>query len=165
MNIISDTIHYFKGLGRFRDVVVSPDGMKIYVACDSSGSTSGPTGGTTTTPANPGSILEFTYQPPGGMRSSNQLLTKNKIIEDVKNKTIDVYPNPAATFIIVYNYKDAAGRTIELMDLNGRMVKRQLVSSLATRIETTGLSNGLYILKVTASNGKVLRTQKIIVQK
>ncbi|MBL0201494.1 MAG: hypothetical protein IPP81_15545 [Chitinophagaceae bacterium] len=55
-SIISDTTHYFRGLGRFRDVVVSADGMKIYVACDSSGSTSGPTGGVTTTPANPGSI-------------------------------------------------------------------------------------------------------------
>ena len=64
-SIISDTIHYFRGIGRFRDVVVSPDGLKIYVACDSSGSTSGPTGGVTTTPANPGSILEFTYQPVG----------------------------------------------------------------------------------------------------
>ena len=165
MSIISDTIHYFKGLGRFRDVVVSPDGLKIYVACDSSGQTSGPTGGNLTVPANPGSILEFTYQPPGGMRSSNQLLTKNKIIEDVKNIPIDVYPNPSSTFFIVYNYKEAGGRTIELLDMNGRMMKRKVVNSLATRIETTGLSNGLYILRVTASNGKVLRTQKIIVQK
>ena len=61
--IISDTINYFRGKGRFRDVVVSPDDLKIYVACDSSGSTSGPTGGVTSTAANPGSILEFTYQP------------------------------------------------------------------------------------------------------
>jgi PQQ-dependent dehydrogenase (s-GDH family) len=85
-SIISDTIHYFRGIGRFRDVVVSPDGLKIYVACDSSGSTSGPTGGVTTTPPNPGSILEFTYQPQQGARGINDLVVKNKITENTKDK-------------------------------------------------------------------------------
>jgi PQQ-dependent dehydrogenase (s-GDH family) len=84
LSIISDTIHYFQGKGRFRDVVVSPDGLKIYVACDSSGSTSGPTGGVTNTPANPGSILEFTYQPPAGITTINQLIVESKIEDDIK---------------------------------------------------------------------------------
>lgn len=77
-SIISDTIHYFQGKGRFRDVVVSPDGLKIYLACDASGSTSGPTGGVTTNPPNPGSILEFTYAPASGLASSNRLSEFNK---------------------------------------------------------------------------------------
>jgi PQQ-dependent dehydrogenase (s-GDH family) len=79
-SIISDTIHYFRGLGRFRDVVVSPDGMKIYVACDSSGSTSGPTNNVTTTPANPGSILEFTYVPTPVTRYKD-VITENTVTE------------------------------------------------------------------------------------
>ena len=158
LNFISDTIHYFKGLGRFRDVVVSPDGTKIYVACDSSGSTSGPTGGSTTVPANPGSILEFTYVPPPGMRNSNFLIT-----EEVKDRTIDVYPNPASTFIIVYNYLDANNRLVELFDINGRLVNATKSSSLTTRIETSVMSNGVYILKVSDSRGKAIRTEKIII--
>ena len=158
LNFISDTIHYFKGLGRFRDVVVSPDGTKIYVACDSSGSTSGPTGGSTTVPANPGSILEFTYVPPPGMRNSNFLIT-----EEVKDRTIDVYPNPASTFIIVYNYLDANNRLVELFDINGRLVNATKSSSLTTRIETSAMSNGVYILKVSDSRGKAIRTEKIII--
>lgn len=160
MSIISDTINYFQGLGRFRDVVVSPDGLKIYVACDSSGSTSGPTGGTTTTPANPGSILEFTYQPPAPMRYDNNLIP-----EDVKDRSIDVYPNPAGTFIIVYNYGDATGRMIEIFDLNGRIVNKTRVSSMATRIDTWQLVNGLYVLRVTDSHGKPIRTEKVIIHK
>jgi glucose/arabinose dehydrogenase len=94
-SIISDTINYFRGMGRYRDIVVSPDGLKLYVACDSSGSTSGPTGNVTTTPANPGSILEFTYQPSGPARAMSQLLTESKVSDDLKDKSIDVYPNPA----------------------------------------------------------------------
>lgn len=162
VNIISDTIHYFRGLGRFRDVVVSPDGLKIYVACDSSGSTSGPTNNVTTTPANPGSILEFTYVPESfAGRTNNGTLA----IEDNKDKTIDVYPNPASHFIIVYNYTAENGRTVELTDMSGRRVKRQIVNGLATRIEVADLPNGLYILKVTGVNGKQLRTEKVVIQK
>ena len=163
MSIISDTINYFKGLGRFRDVIVSPDGLKIYVACDSSGSTSGPTGGVTTTPANPGAILEFTYQGPIGS-GSREMITQASA-EIAIDKSIDIYPNPASTFIVVYNYKDAIGRQIELVDLSGRMVRKQRVTNLSTRIETNGLSNGIYFLKVSDTKGKTLRLEKILVHK
>jgi hypothetical protein len=163
--IISDTINYFRGKGRFRDVVVSPDGLKLYVACDSSGSTSGPTGGVTSTPANPGSILEFTYTP-SGSRASNDLVLENAAIEEnTKDRSIDVYPNPASTFIIVYNYATGSTRTIELVDINGRVIKKQVSGNLTTRIETNNVSNGLYVLRVTDEKGKVVRTEKIIVQK
>jgi PQQ-dependent dehydrogenase (s-GDH family) len=157
--IISDTIHYFRGLGRFRDVVVSPDGMKIYVACDSSGATSGPTGGTTTTPANPGSILEFTYVPP-----TSGFYTKKVIPAEVDDKSIDVYPNPASSYFIVYNYAGVENRKIELLDLNGRIVSRKNSSSLTTRIETGALSSGFYILNITDSKGNTIRKQKMVIQ-
>lgn len=156
--IISDTINYFRGLGRFRDVVVSPDGLKIYVACDSSGSTSGPTGSTTTTPANPGSILEFTYVP-----APSSLFAK-KINVIVADPTTDVYPNPASTYFVVYNYKDALNRVIELIDMNGKVVSRKKTTATATRMETGLLSNGFYILKITNQNGNTIRTEKIIIQ-
>jgi len=159
-SIISDTIHYFRGLGRFRDVVVSPDGMKIYVACDSSGSTSGPTGGSTTVPANPGSILEFTYQPPMAMRSASPV-----IMTQVINKGMDVYPNPAGTYFMVFNYDKVAGKELALFDLNGRIIMRQKITDLTSRIETHRISNGLYVLKITDEKGQVVRVEKIIIQK
>ena len=159
-SIISDTIHYFRGLGRFRDVVVSPDGMKIYVACDSSGSTSGPTGGTTTVPANPGSILEFTYEPPMAMRYASPVVTTQVI-----NKGMDVYPNPARTYFMVFNYDKLAGKQLELFDLNGRTIMRQKINDLTSRIETNRISNGLYVLKITDEKGQVVRVEKIIIQK
>jgi PQQ-dependent dehydrogenase (s-GDH family) len=159
-SIISDTIHYFRGLGRFRDVVVSPDGLKIYVACDSSGSTSGPTGGVTTTPNNPGSILEFTYVPLPGAKYDSRLITEN-----IQDGSIDVYPNPASSYVIVYNYRDADSRFIELYDLNGRMVRKTRSAAASTRINTASLPNGVYVLKVVDSKGAVIRTEKIILHK
>ncbi|HJS53571.1 MAG TPA: PQQ-dependent sugar dehydrogenase [Chitinophagaceae bacterium] len=160
--IISDTIHYFQGLGRFRDVVVSPDGLKIYVACDSSGSTSGPTQNVTTSPANAGSILEFTFQSSGSAKAMDQLLTESKVVDDIKDKTIDVYPNPARNYIIVYNYK-ADNRQILLYDISGQLMKKGQNSGLATRIDISDLTNGIYVLKVMSTEGKNIRTEKIVV--
>jgi PQQ-dependent dehydrogenase (s-GDH family) len=158
-SIISDTTHYFRGLGRFRDVVVSPDGLKIYVACDSSGSTSGPTGGVTTTPANPGSILEFTYVAPPVAP-----LYAKKITGELKDKSIDVYPNPATSYFVVYNYKDAGSRIIEMADVNGRIAIRKNSTSISTRMEIGHLPNGLYVLNVKDKTGIIIHTEKIIVQ-
>ncbi len=160
MAVISDTINYFLGQGRFRDVVVSSDGLRIYVACDSSGSTSGPTGGVTTTPANPGSILEFTYSPPGG-----RSVYTRAVPENTTDKTLDVYPNPASQYIIVYNYSAETTRMAILFDMNGRVVRRQQLQQQSARIDVQNLNAGLYILRVTDAKGKTIRTEKIIIQR
>lgn len=161
-SIISDTIHYFRGLGRFRDVVVSPDGLKIYVACDSSGSTSGPTGGVTTTPANPGSILEFTYQTPSGAKTMSELLTESSVQDNLRDKSIDVYPNPATNYFIVYNY-NLFNRQILLYDITGKLVKNMQSKDLTTRVDVSNLANGVYILTIKSADSKNIRTEKIIV--
>lgn len=164
-SIISDTINYFRGQGRFRDIVVSPDGLKLYVACDSSGSTSGPTGGSTTTPANPGSILEFTYTGGGGFRRSNQVITQfeQRNTNSTTNKTLDVYPNPATQFIIVYNYSAETNRTALLFDVNGRLVKQQPLLQNASRIDVSRMQPGTYILRVMDSNKNIIRTEKVLI--
>jgi glucose/arabinose dehydrogenase len=161
-SIISDTINYFRGMGRFRDIVVSSDGLKLYVACDSSGSTSGPTGNVTTTPANPGSILEFTYQVPGGAKALNQFLTESKVQDDLKDKNIDVYPNPATDYIVVYNYK-LTNSQILLYDITGKLIKNMQSKDLATRVNVSNLANGVYILTIKGADSKSIRTEKIII--
>lgn len=161
-SIISDTIHYFRGLGRFRDVVVSPDGLKIYVACDSSGSTSGPTGGVTTTPANPGSILEFTYQTLPGGKTISELLAETNVQEDLRDKSIDVYPNPATNYFIVYNHK-LFNSQILLYDITGKLIKNMQSKDLTTRVDVSNLANGVYILTIKTAGSKNIRTEKLII--
>lgn len=56
---------YFQSANRYRDVAISEDGKTIYVATDSTGVAENPEGGTTTTLANPGEILAFTYEGEG----------------------------------------------------------------------------------------------------
>ncbi|GGH75949.1 PQQ-dependent dehydrogenase (s-GDH family) [Filimonas zeae] len=60
-SIISDTVMYFRDQVRYRDVAVSADGWKIYLATDSATRSSGPSGDKGIEYENRGVILEFTY--------------------------------------------------------------------------------------------------------
>ena len=53
---------HFQSENRYRDTAVSPDGLTIYVATDSSGLTEAVSGGATTNMQHPGAILAFTYE-------------------------------------------------------------------------------------------------------
>ena len=66
--LVGDTLTYFKAPVRYRDVALSPDGRRIYLATDSASVTSGPSKEDPKSPSCKGCILEFTYQPagPGG---------------------------------------------------------------------------------------------------
>lgn len=54
---------YFKAATRYRDLAISPDGLRIYASTDDHGATMGDRGQTAGVLANPGAILEFTYSP------------------------------------------------------------------------------------------------------
>jgi len=60
--IIGDTINYFNSKVRYRDITLSPEGSKIYLATDSSSVTSGPSEENAKDASCKGCIIEFTYQ-------------------------------------------------------------------------------------------------------
>ncbi|MCC9134827.1 PQQ-dependent sugar dehydrogenase [Pontibacter silvestris] len=63
--ITGDTITYFKAPVRYRDVAISPDGGKLYLALDSTSVTSGPSEEDPEGSNCRGCIIEFTYQDSG----------------------------------------------------------------------------------------------------
>ena len=110
-------------------------------------------------------MLEFTFNGGAFRQYVKTAPVDNRVKEEKKDKTIDIYPNPATNFIVVYNYSTEAGRMIELFDVKGRRVKQQLANGLATRMETSELPAGMYVLRVTAASGTVLRTEKLIINR
>ena len=56
-----EPFEYFKAPTRYRDVAISPDGLRIFASTDDHGPTMGDRGQTAGVLANPGAILEFTY--------------------------------------------------------------------------------------------------------
>ena len=125
-------------------------------------STSGPTGNVTSTPANPGSILEFTFQP-SGARGWDQLIVKKEKSKENLLK-VEAYPNPASGYFVLYNYSASPYSLITLTDMNGRIVKRLNSKFAATRIDCTGLAPGIYLILVRDELGKKEGTARIVIQ-
>ena len=101
----SSTIPAMRGQGRYRDLCISPDGLRIYVACDISGQTSGPTGsynGGGTAPTNAGRILEFTYTGPLLNLGNDSLYTY------IRNTSIKISPNPTSSILNVQSIRNVS---------------------------------------------------------
>ena len=60
-HVEGEPLEYFKAATRYRDIAISPDGLRIYASTDDHGPTMGDRGQTAGVLANPGAILEFTY--------------------------------------------------------------------------------------------------------
>jgi Secretion system C-terminal sorting domain len=71
------------------------------------------------------------------------------------------YPNPAKNVINVTNSTDALLSTIEMSDINGKIVKNIKLSDVSeAQITVSDLSTGIYTMKITSDKGVV--TKKII---
>lgn len=158
-----DTAAYFAGQGRFRDIAISPDGKKIYVACDLSGATSGPTGGfnnklNTTTPPNAGKILEFSYT--GNIASR----MRTDIMLEEQSFNFNIYPNPAQNKITIQTGAVNKAVVIEVFNMVGVKVKTIRTSGNRFDIDLRGLASGIYSVRVSDNQGKVHMIQKVVKQ-
>ncbi len=78
-HIVGDTITYFPRTGRIRDVAISPDGLHLYLAVDSSGFTSVPSRSELREETYRGCIVEFTYLPSPQPSSALNLIRSSVI--------------------------------------------------------------------------------------
>lgn len=156
-----DTTSYFHGEGRFRDLAISPDGLKIYVACDISGQTSGPTGsfnGGGTPPPNGGSILEFAYT--GIILPIHDV---DPATWPVESKEIKLFPNPAQLTITVSVKIDATKPyQIQFFNSTGTFIKQVKATKSQTLVSIADLKAGMYLIQIIDAYGKVLKIEKLI---
>lgn len=156
----ADTTSYFRGEGRFRDIAISPDGLKFYLACDATGQTSGPTGsfnGGGTAPPNAGSILEFTY--------TGIILPMNEVTRQrpVREQYIKIFPVPAKDELVV-SIKAAVQKpfTLEIINASGTALRNNKSSKSEVRIEIKDLAAGVYLLQIRNAFGQLQQTEKFI---
>ncbi|MGB0175853.1 MAG: T9SS type A sorting domain-containing protein [Owenweeksia sp.] len=99
-----------------------------------------------------------------------QLDTTNRsdpfsVEEIVSLARVDVYPNPASEWFKVYSLGHNNMKA-EIYDLNGRMIMATESSNgEELEVNVSGLTNGIYIMRVQDNDGNVLSTKKVIVRK
>lgn len=145
--IVGDTIAYFQGLGRFRDLAISPDGTKIYVSTDSTGVVKGAPG-IAVIPPNRGCILEFTYLTTG--------TNKTDLSQSVK-----IFPNPASNFFTISIDSEIKNAELSISTILGeKKINTQNISE-NTNVSTLGYTPGIYIIKLVSENKSY--SQKLLI--
>jgi PQQ-dependent dehydrogenase (s-GDH family) len=157
--VVGDSIPYFKGQGRYRDLCLNPAQTNIYLACDNTGTTSNPAGAFIGTPPNPGAIIEFGYS---GVLALNPTTPG---YPSLKRYHINVFPNPASQVLQVTNEKSQRKPIrYELLDLSGRIVTQNQSNKDNFSIDLSTLPRSVYFLKMYNGLGVFLGMEKIVVQ-
>ena len=81
----------------------------------------------------------------------------NEIIE----KTTEIYPNPATDNINIVSYAELINN-IEVYNLSGQKVINKIVNATSTKLNTNGLAKGVYVVDIKTKFSSVKR--KIIIE-
>ena len=82
-------------------------------------------------------------------------------INELIDQTTEIYPNPANNVLNIVS--NAAGiNTVSIYNLNGQKVLRTAVNANQIRLNTSGLSSGIYIVDVKSNNSSIKR--KLIIK-
>ena len=95
----------------------------------------------------------------------SELITETTLPDDVGvnsylENSIVLYPNPAKEVVNVQctmNNVQFNGAKIEVLDVYGKLLQTLKVSSETTRINVSGLANGMYFVRVTTEQGAVTK--------
>lgn len=69
------------------------------------------------------------------------------------SSNLSVYPNPTKDIIYVNNNLNAVVNSIEMSDLNGRVVKTQIINAAEGQVSISDLAAGVYMMKVITDQG------------
>ena len=151
-----------RGQGRYRDLCISPDGLKIYVACDISGQTSGPTGsynGGGVAPPNAGRILEFSYM--GPLLS----LRQDSLYSYVRSNSIKISPNPATNNLNIQCVRNTSKPLYyKIYNAAGKLLLTGNSNNDNFSINVEGLKSGVYVLKLYNTYQVDIATEKFVIK-
>lgn len=84
-------------------------------------------------------------------------------LEELNNgEQVQVFPNPASNAVNFITASDAA-QSLEVYDLNGRLVKTEAINGLATTIFVNEFDQGVYLYMLKDYNGELIHTGKLSV--
>ncbi len=159
---IIDTIAYLHGY-RIRDMAIAPTGDTLFFAIDSTGSTSGPTGGfsgASTNVTNAGFILRMVYI------NTLPLDDFQPVVPTVESRSsVLVYPNPASKYLHVLSMQGTHKPLLAVLyDMSGKLVLQKNTSQDSFTIDISNLLPGVYVFKLYNGYEINISTKKIIVQ-
>ncbi len=153
---------------RVRDIAIHRfnGGGQLWVVIDSTGSTSGPTGGfggssTSTATKDGGKVLRLTYK-----NMSTLPVTNNPRSGPPESPgMVRIFPNPVQHTLYVQGTRELRKPLLaRIFDINGKMLKEEKSFRNEFAIQVADLKPGVYILKLYNGNEMEVQTEKFIRQ-
>ncbi len=133
--------------GRIRDIAISPNGRRFFVARD---------GGTNTSN---GTIWAYNYT--GELLALNDKPTDGILAQD----NIDIFPNPATNIITVKGKKEFQKPLLaQLYDVTGSVVETKSSFQNTFTLDISKQKSGIYFLKLYNGNGQLVESTKVVKQ-
>jgi hypothetical protein len=79
-------------------------------------------------------------------------------IDSWLSNSVSLYPNPAKEYVDIRVDGDLNVKTMEVFDVYGKLINTVIVSENPTRINVSGLANGMYFVRVSTEEGMVTKT-------
>jgi hypothetical protein len=105
----------------------------------------------------------FHHTSPANAAGTHALLIDNFVVtqtlgtNEYLSGKFNVYPNPAANVINIANTVDATINTIEMSDLNGRVVKSVKMNAAEGQVSVSDLATGVYMMKISTDQGVAIK--------
>ena len=108
----------------------------------------------------------YSFYPEDGNRSA--LVGVNKIDEATEQSELNVYPNPAANWVMIELSNDAyeslENAQVVIMDISGKELFQTNLSRTTYLWETGNIENGIYLIIIKSNNG-IYATEKVVVNR
>ncbi len=149
---------------RIRDIAIDPDPNSgvFWVVIDSTGSTSGPTGGfsgASTSTKDGGKVLKLTYKTMITLPLGDHPRVGPPVVKDL----VQVFPNPVGNTIYIHGKKELRKPLrVEIYDINGRKLKDETSYRNDFSVDVASLLPGPYLLKLYNGYDIEVQVEKII---
>lgn len=107
-------------------------------------------------------FFEFNDFSPAAAAASSMLLddvvfNTNLATNSFNESKLAVYPNPTSNLINISNELGAVINTVEMTDLNGRVVKSAKVNATEGQISISDLAAGVYMMRISTDQGTAVK--------
>tara|TARA_R110002126_G_scaffold291782_1_gene458014 strand:+ start:28733 stop:30589 length:1857 start_codon:yes stop_codon:yes gene_type:complete len=82
--------------------------------------------------------------------------------DDILNNSIKLFPNPTKDYVIVEKDNSISTLKVYLYNINGALLKSEIVDSKTQKISTNELNSGIYILQFKSENA--ITTKKLVIK-
>lgn len=102
--------------------------------------------------------IYFDYNFPIGTGDAETMFAILSTPEFTKDESVKIFPNPATDFVNISC--DSTIQSVELLDIQGRLIQTAIDNKQQVRLDLSSQSNGIYFIRITTEKGK--RVEKVI---